>query len=224
MRSNTQESEYPMNEIKFTLNEPQVLSLSDPTGDLDGANVLYPTLDGRTLCLPRHAAIKLNSLFVETGEEFSAARYRKEGQPAEWVFALTAKSEQERAAKEVEKAGAVAREQAALARKSVEVQLEKSLSQVREIPRKGTGTYGPAPAPALTPRIAAKGDRQSPPPRVPYEIAILHITRTVVGVLRETGEQWGDQAKQDLVSTLAISAAKAGAIGFDFQGGGEGGR
>lgn len=33
--------------IHFKLNEPQVLSLSDPTGDLDGANVIYPTSDGR---------------------------------------------------------------------------------------------------------------------------------------------------------------------------------
>lgn len=39
----------------------------------------------------------------------------------------------------------------------------------------------------------------------------------MTGLLRESGEQWNDQAKQDLVSTAFISAAKAGAILFDFQ-------
>ena len=47
--------------------------------------------------------------------------------------------------------------------------------------------------------------------------AIREITGTVTALLRDSGEQWNDQAKQDLVSTAFISAAKTGVIIFDFD-------
>lgn len=71
------------------------------------------------------------------------------------------------------------------------------------------------------PRIAAKADRQQPPGRVSYRIALRDITATVKSLLDETGEQWADQAKQDLISTAFISATKAGMVVFDFQGEGQ---
>ena len=66
-----------MTPIHFIPNEPQVLSLKETSGCMDGFNVLYELSDGRTLQLPRPAAIKLNiTRFVvdglkEVGEQWN---------------------------------------------------------------------------------------------------------------------------------------------------------
>ena len=138
---------------------------------------------------------------------------------------LAKRDAQAKASQETAEAERIARENAAATRKDLPGQLSASLG---EIPRKGvrstpglpsetrgTGTHGPVPVPV--PRIAAKQDRQAPPPRVSYRIALREITGTVTALLRESGEQWNDQAKQDLVSTAFISAAKSGVILFDFD-------
>jgi hypothetical protein len=152
------------------------------------------------------------------GEEFSVTKFQKTPkEPVEWVFALTARSEQIRAERE-------AAELAERTRADLAGQLAASIHPVRpvtEIPRKGpgkalepvqeskgTGTYGPIPQ-------AVPAGRK-PPTRVSYRVALKDITQAVTGLLRETGEQWNDQAKQDLISTAFISAAKSGGILFDF--------
>jgi hypothetical protein len=89
-----------MNPIHFLPNVPQLLSLKDTSGVIDGFNVLYETSDNRVLQLPRPAAVKLNLLDPAEGEEISVTKHQEPKQPAEWVFALTPKSEQARAAKE----------------------------------------------------------------------------------------------------------------------------
>ena len=90
-----------MTPIHFKPNEPQVLSLKEISGVIEGFNVLYETWDGKLLCLPRPAAIKLNELDPEPGEEFSATKMQaNQKAPAEWVFSLTARSEQLRAEKQ----------------------------------------------------------------------------------------------------------------------------
>ena len=222
-----------MTTIHFKANEPQILSLKDPSGCLDDFNVLYETSDGKTLQLPRPAAVKLNMLEVNPGEEFSATKMQQGRQPAEWVFALTATSEQLRAQSEQD-----AEELARRTKHNLEGQLSESLKN-RDIPRKapgratepvrqmpnppqsgqqeaaeqqkGTGTYGPVPQ-------VLPGSRRTPPCRVSYRVALREITSTVTDLLKTSGEQWNDQAKQDLVSTAFISAAKSGAIIFDFEG------
>jgi len=186
--------------IKFVPNTPQVLRLADPTGDLVDGQVLYPTVDGRTLCLPRHAAVRLNQLFAEAGEEISIGRYRKaEDQPAEWVFSLTARTEQARAKDEM------ARQETL--RLDNEAPSSTGKTEFEEWRR----------TPALSPQQKRKRDAGTPPTRVSYRTALSDITKAVTGLLRETGEQWNDQAKQDLVSTVFISAAKTGQMVFDFN-------
>lgn len=90
---------------------------------------------------------------------------------------------------------------------------EKAAATPPEAPR-GTGTYGPLPKALPAP---STGKRGTPPFRVSYRVALREITEVVTGLLKDTGEQWNDQAKQDLVSTAFISAAKTGAVLFDFQ-------
>jgi hypothetical protein len=68
----------------------------------------------------------------------------------------------------------------------------------------GNGTYGPAPRPAI--------HASSRPGRVPYNVAFREIVRFVTAELRESGEQWSDQSRQDLVSTVIISASRQGLL------------
>jgi hypothetical protein len=200
--------------IQFKPNEPQVLSLKETSGVIDGFYVLYESSDGRTLQLPRPAAIKLNTLDPEPGEEFTATRQQDGPKaPQEWVFALTAQSEQLRAERE-------AAELAEQTRRDLPAQLQASV--LRQMPKparrlapeapqesKATGTYGPLPQVALA-------GRKKLPPRVSYRTALRQITETVLELLETRKEQWESDPRQGLISTLFIAACKAGVIDFDF--------
>ena len=186
--------------MKFELDVPQVLSILDPVGDIDGSQVLYQTSKGE-ISLPRHVAKKLDALKLSPGEEISVCRYQRDG-AAEWVVCPTPRSEKARAAAEAPE---------------LERQLAESLtmakSGVREF--RATGTDGP-PA-KLAPKLATKATPGGPSGRIGYREALKQITGAVTGTLRDTGEQWSDQAKQDAVSTLFIAAARAGMIVWDFE-------
>ena len=211
--------------IQFRPNEPQVLSLRETSGVLDGFYVLYETSDGKTLQLPRPAAVKLNELDPAPGEEFSAIKHQEGKGPVAWVFSLTPRSEQLRASQEAEEAEELARK----TRRDLEGQLQESLKDrhpsrkpsVRalipmpnppaqggqdpsESPR-GTGTYGPLPQVAL----AGRKTRIDP---IPFNLAFREIVGFVTRELNASGEQWSEQSRQDLVSTVLIAGSKAGWI------------
>jgi len=199
-----------MTPIHFKPNEPQVLSIKETSGIIDGFNVLYETADGKLLSLPRPAAIKLNELDPEPGEEFSATKIQANPkQPSEWVFALTAHSEKLRAEKEAESlAAATRRDLPGQLHASVLRQMPKSAkSSQQEAPegQKGTGTYGPVPQVAY----AGRQKRET----IPYNVAFREIVSFVTKELNGSGEQWSEQSRQDLVSTVLISSAKAGLLG-----------
>ncbi len=65
-----------------------------------------------------------------------------------------------------------------------------------------TGTNGPQRMRKLVPI----------PTKIPMDRAFVEVVRIVRDGLAATGEQWGDGAKQDAVSTILISAAKQGWI------------
>jgi hypothetical protein len=67
---------------------------------------------------------------------------------------------------------------------------------------RATGTYGPMP------QLAPAEIRASGP--IAMNIAFREVTAFVTSELKAAGEQWTDQAKQDIVSTVLISAAKKG--------------
>ena len=204
-------------QVKFTINEPAVLKLADPTPDSDGPNWIYSTSDGRTLSLPRHAAVKLGALFLEAGEEFSIGRYRKSAEePAEWVVSLTARTEQSRAAKESAETERKARELAEETRRNLPQQLDASLQNLRKMPiperssppveaERSTGTYGAAPRPSRSQKPQVD--------RIPYNVAFVEVVAFVTKALNDSGEQWSEQSRQDLCSTVLISACKQGLLG-----------
>lgn len=76
----------------------------------------------------------------------------------------------------------------------------------------GTGTNGPAPRRAPKLEVVKR-----PPAAVSYRVALRQITATVLETLNERGEQWPSDARQDLVSTLFIAAARDKKVIFDFD-------
>jgi len=197
-----------MNPIHFTVNVPQVLSLKDTAGVIDGFNVAYETSDGKLLLLPYPAAIKLNQLDPQPGEEINVLKNQGHRLPAEWVFSLTPKSEQARAAKET---------QSELERQLAESLLQSPARAVRLMPKsarsvtpepaetpRGTGTYGPVPQVALASRK---------PGQIPFNLAFKEVIAFVCAELKASGEQWSEESRQDLTSTVLIAAAKAGYVG-----------
>ena len=204
-----------MTPIRFLPNEPQVLALKEPSGTMDGFNVLYETTDGRLVSLPRPAAEVLGRVDPAPAEEIQITRVQSGKSPSEWVIALTARSEKLRADKEAaELAERTKRDLATQLQASVLRQMPKSANfshqDAPEI-QKGTGTYGPVPQ-------AAPGSRKRPPQGVSYRVALREITSTVLELLDARKEQWESDPRQGLISTLFISACKSGAVRFDFEG------
>ena len=104
---------------------------------------------------------------------------------------------------------------------TLEEQLAASIEAVNA-ERNGTQLHFPE----LGPVLVAPASQPAPPAppkrppsggRVPYDVALRQITKTVVAVLDAAGEQWADNARQDLVSTLFIAATKDKRIAFDFD-------
>jgi hypothetical protein len=54
----------------------------------------------------------------------------------------------------------------------------------------------------------------APPVKVGYDVALRRILRTTLVALKDAGDQWSDAARQDLVSTLMIQAARDGAVSW----------
>lgn len=67
-----------------------------------------------------------------------------------------------------------------------------------------TGTEGPKPRPAEA-NLAG-----STVARLPYNVAFREILRFVTQGLKNAGEQWTDQAKQNAVCAILIQAEKDG--------------
>jgi len=218
--------------IPFPPNVPVVLSLADPDPkaehyDFETQQGRFTASDGRILVLPRQAAIKLNELAVQPGEEIGICKYAtgKRGQIPTWAVWLTPKTEQARA--EAEKRQGIAQEPPASHDKAQPskpavappIEIRKTARKKRANPDqarlfdRGTGTYGPAPLPSGVPLLAASSKRK-PIGAIPWNIAFREVARFVAQELESIGEQWSDSARQDAVSTILIAASKAGHIGL----------
>lgn len=49
-----------------------------------------------------------------------------------------------------------------------------------------------------------------PPTKIPMNIAVIEAVQMVQTAMKATGEQWSDQSRQDLVSTIIIQAGREG--------------
>jgi hypothetical protein len=210
--------------VQFVLNVPMTLALQDPTGQYipEYEEVVYPTTDGRELRLEVRAAERLNALFLAPGETFGIRRSwdpKAKGSIPRFEFWLSPASEKARAAEEMAQVEAQQPPQERAADPPAptdhpEPKRRQRRGNVERMPvpqapvqpqlwdRRGTGTYGPAPAPAIYHR----------PGRIPYNVAFREVVQFVTQGLKESGEQWSDQARQDLVSTIIISASRQGLL------------
>lgn len=182
--------------IKLQSNVPLTLTLLNPEGELDERyELVHYQTDSGTLTLSYRTAARLNILELRSGEQFGICKRQREV-GTEYDIWRTPASEQARAAEET---------------KDGELPAPIRTSHKPADHERGTGTHGPAPLPI--PKLKVQ-----PPSATPYAVALRHINQTVVEVLNASGEQWTSEAKQDLVSTLFIQAAKSKQISFDFTG------
>ena len=182
-----------MKSVKLQPNQPQTLTLLNPDGELDDRyeTVHYATSEG-TLTLSYRTAAKLNILELRAGEQFTITKHQRE-HGSEYAINLAPATEKARAGEEV---GEIERQLAQ--------SLEESQKRVAKAQQNGHAKLKPPLAPGP----------------IPYRQALAHITTTVTGVLNAAGEQWDSGAKQDLISTVLIAAAKSKQIAFDFTDGG----
>jgi hypothetical protein len=209
--------------VRFELNTPQILALADPQGDYnpDQEEVFYPTADGRILVLDTRAAGRFNELFLRPGETFGISRNWEpglKGSIPRFDFWLTPASEQARAAEEIaqpepQRPASITAAQPTPESPAPIRQRRQRRPKVEAMPgpgplaipaeaQRGTGTYGPAPRPAIHPR----------PGRIPMNVAFREVVQFVTTELQHSGEQWSDQSRQDLVSTIIISASRQGLL------------
>jgi len=107
-------------------------------------------------------------------------------------------------------------------RKLRPVTLEEQLERASAAPsiahfRQGAQLELPEIGPRLTPLSSVPPRRPPTGHRVPYDVALRQITKTVISALDEFGEQWGCDARKSLVCTLFIAAVKDKRIAFDFD-------
>ena len=119
---------------------------------------------------------------------------------------LTAATEQARAATEIQRQQPAPAEPKKRARRQTVHQMPAPIpAQPASQQTHGNGTYGPAPI--TRPALAASANA-----RIPWNIAFREVAAFVAQELKQIGEQWSDQARQDAVSTILIAEAKAGRI------------
>jgi len=212
-----------MPRLRFIPNQPVILKLENPEGDYDFDLQVgrYRAQDGREFQLPRPAVIVLNELAPAPGEEIGICLYRgKRGQQDGWAIWLTASSEKARAQAEEEPQELTEVLQASIDQARSRKPTKEAVTPIRRKPAakqddqprlfdRGTGTYGPAPLadPALQPAALRK---------TPYGQMLRHIIHTVESALKAEEIQLGDGPKQDLVSTVWITACKQVPVLFDF--------
>jgi hypothetical protein len=223
------------NPLQIKPNVPLRCALQDPQGtyDFDFEQGIYLTTSGQSLTLPRPAVVLLNALDPQPGEEIIITRHwnGKMGSKSEWTVALSARSENERA-----KAEETPQDLAEQLEASIEHERERrrSLGDPTPIRRpskrapapevqprlfdRGTGTHGPAPAiqpedvPRSIPLPAVAIGRQQRPGQIPADQAVKEILQFIQA--DPNTANWGDQAKQDLLSTVFIGFIKQGVIGI----------
>ena len=187
-----------MNEIiRFQPNVPVEIALKYSTGKRVqgryGEQYFFSLVDGRAMYLDADVGERIHLQQFKPGERFTLVKQwnGQRGQPVRWDINRTTPDDQ-----------IVARLEESI--RAVPPRRPPQSQSAPPVETRGTGTYGPAPQPR--PAIAA----QTPPSRIPYNVAFQEILQFVTAGLKQAGEQWNDEAKQGLVSTVLIQAARDG--------------
>jgi hypothetical protein len=216
--------------VHFIPNKPEELRLTTSEGTLDGRQVTWILADGRRLTVSLDIAAQINMLELQPGESFFICKDRKPGGGlglgvTSFRVWLSPETEQARARQEDEALErTLARsienvrrnEPPALTPKPARKPARKPHQQATApvlIDCRGTGTDGPAPLPHVAIPVSLPDKPQRPTrPTVPYDVAFAEVTAFVTSGLKQAGEQWNDEAKQGMISTILIAAAKQGLL------------
>jgi hypothetical protein len=223
-----------MEKITFQPNVPVRMTLKYADGKTVegrfGDQEYYTLTDGRCMYVDMDVAGKINILGLRPGEPFEMCKYwsGKKGERPQWDVRRVDGIPPNRVTAAVEATG--------LPETDLERDLRRSL-EARGVPtngKPGAGVPPPAPtpaAPALVTQPAGSagstthtngstntngtgyvngGIKPAVPVKIPLNIAFREILGFCTGELKAAGEQWSDAARQDLVSTLLIQAAREG--------------
>jgi hypothetical protein len=182
------------------------LALQDPRSEQFGDyEITYTLTDGRLLKVSKQLAAKINELDLQPGETFKICKQmvfneQRRRETPSWTVWLTPESEHARAKQEMQPPMTLADVKRSKIR-SIRKTASAPSQQTALTFDRGTGTYGPLPLP-----------QRLRPPRIPYNVAFREVLEFVTGELKQAGEQWTDQARQDMVSTVLISASNNGLL------------
>jgi hypothetical protein len=191
-------------QVHFETNVPQTLALQEPRSERFGDyEITYTLTDGRLLKVSKAVAAKINELDLQPGETFGMCKQmvfneqRKRLTPS-WTVWLTPETEKARAHQEMKPPMTLAD-----VKKPGKVRsIRKAPPEQSSIPfDRGTGTFGPAPLP-----------QSLRPPRIPWDQAFREVLAFVLQGLKEAQQEWNDQSKQDMVSTVLIAASNNGLL------------
>lgn len=200
----------PSNVLKFELNQPVTIALAtlgtmDVFNDYGKPQVLFGLADNRRLYATPELARKIKALGVRELESFSVRKFKK-GRNVFYDVWLSPSSEKARA---VEEAPEIA---AQLLQPANVVAMPSPREEQFRPALAPTGTDGPVSQPQPGPQLAPASSKPKANV-IPFNVAFREVTRFVVDELKACGEQWTDQAKQDIVSTVLISASNKGLVG-----------
>jgi hypothetical protein len=221
--------------VKFEWDQPVEVALKYPDPKMfesqwGGERAMYSLTDGRVMYVDSLGAARITSLGVQPGELFFVVK-RKNGRLTDFVAfregqeppakdnrwsapAGPAKSAYKTpdlvasvAARNATNAPQIDRKNAANEPSDLERQLAQSIDMVerRKLEAK-LNAHIDAPA---VPAPAVNG-KPTPPTKIPMDRAVVDAVRMVQAAMKETGEQWSDASKQDLVSTVLIAAQREG--------------
>ena len=185
--------------VQFLTNVPVEVALKWPDGKLIngvyGDRMMYTTVDDKVMFLDCDVAAQINELGVQPGELFFICKARGNGKGLSNYWKVW---------RETGEPATVAGES------SLERDLRHSLA--KQSPHGQLAVEKPKETPA--PRPAAPPVNGNclvkTPTKVPVNRAVLEAVRMVQHAMKETGEQWSDASKQDLVSTILITAQREG--------------
>jgi hypothetical protein len=212
-------------EVALRFNEPRVFPSQFDGGD---DRHMFSTTDGRVMYVTPLTSARIAALKLAQGECFFICK-RKNGRLTEYeVSRETSEPVDLPAPKAPARPPAPFKtklperayykpELSPAAEATLEQQLQASIDMVnrRKAGEQGDGTLAVMAPPA--PRPAAQAQAQAPvkaavPVKIPMDRAVVDAVRMVQAAMKECNEQWSDQARQDLVSTILIGAQREGWI------------
>jgi hypothetical protein len=205
------------NVLKFEFNKPETVELQslqtlNVLGNY-GSQTLYALMDGRRMYCDLKLAAAIKSLAPRPGESFVIVKHKDcdDARANKWVVSLTATSERLRAAEEIAAGPAEYAEPMPANVRQMKLQGEPVNEPAVLAP---TGTDGPLPQPVPALQLARASGKRKDFSVIPFNVAFRETVQFVTAELKAAGEQWSDQSKQDMISTVLIAAAKSGLVGL----------